>query len=274
MTRNKKNLPLLVSMIAAMGIASSAFAAGWQYPQAAPVAEVAALAPASAGPAPYFTVSRDDVEKMVAEQIQIQSGEAKKINAIMDPGPQAILHAANHPLKVSLQALQIEPSNHRWQAQVFIIGNLTTEMVKPVAGRYETLVSVPVATRQLGASDVIDARDLSTRDIPERQLRKDTVVDVAALIGKSPVRMISATRPIRAMEVATPKIIKKGESVEMTYTTEHMHIRDSGEALEDGSAGALIRVKNSKTGKAVTARVEGAGHVEVNMARMAEGRSL
>jgi flagella basal body P-ring formation protein FlgA len=265
MTMQKKIKTIIT--IAAMAFPLAGHAANWQYVGAAPTTEVAALAPAADAPAPYFTISRDDVEKAVAEYIKLHGEEAKTIHATMDPGA-PILHAADHALKISLQALQVDRASHRWQAQAYIVGNRTTEIVRPVSGRYETIIAVPVLTRQFGSSDVIEASDIEMREIPERLMRKDTVTRAETIIGKSPIRMISASRPIRTTEIAQPTVVKKGQAVEMTYTTPSISIRDSGEALEDGAQGAVIRVKNSKTGKAVTARVEGAGHVEVNTDRM------
>ena len=79
-----------------------------------------------------------------------------------------------------------------------------------------------------------------------------------------PRASISADRPIRSSELAEPIVIKRGELVEMRYQTPHMTIKTSGVALEDGSVGSAIRVKNEKSEKAVTARVEAAGRVSVN----------
>ena len=84
------------------------------------------------------------------------------------------------------------------------------------------------------------------------------------MLGQSPRSIISAQRAIRANELTQPVVIKKGEAVEMSFTTKYMHIKTTGIALEDGAKGASIRVKNEKSGKAVSARVEDAGKVEVN----------
>ncbi len=256
-----------VISLAAMLMTTTAHAANWQYPQApaaTTAAEMAALTPAVSAPAPFFTVSRADVEKAAAEQIKRQVADNKSIRAVMDPGLAPILHAADHPLKITLQAMQIDTAAHRWQGQAFIVGNKATESVRAVSGRYDTLISVPVLTRQFNHGDVIEASDIVMREIPERQLRKDTITNASSILGKSPLRMISADRPMRGNEIAEPVLIKKGDAVEMTFTAPSVHIRDQGEALEDGAKGALIRVKNMKTGRAVTARVEAKGHVEAN----------
>lgn len=123
---------------------------------------------------------------------------------------------------------------------------------------------MPVLTRQLRTGDIIEASDLTSKTIAARQLRKDTITETRFLIGQSPVRAISPGRPMRSGEVTQPTVVKKGDLVQMNYTTPYMSIRTTGEALENGANGALIRVKNSKTEKAISARVVSAGTVEVN----------
>jgi flagella basal body P-ring formation protein FlgA len=139
-----------------------------------------------------------------------------------------------------------------------------TESIKPVAGTFSTLIEVPTLTRQLGRHDIIEATDISMKAVPERHLRKETVTDAKALIGQSPRAIISANRPIRASEVNAPIVVKKGDTVQMTFTNAYMSIRTSGIALEDGAKGQMIRVKNEKSEKAVSGHVEAAGRVEMN----------
>lgn len=211
----------------------------------------------------YFTISAQDVGKAVAEQLQLQAVE-KKADVDLAAGSPDILFSANHPLKVSIHALQIDTTTRRWQAQAYILANGKTETVKPVSGTYTPLIDVPVLSRQLSKTDVIEAKDLRTKSIPDRFVRKDMVMEAAQLIGQSPRTLISPDRPIRAGEVSSPLLIKKGSSVELTYTSPYMSLKATGIALQDGAAGDAIRVKNDKSEKAVSGRVVAAGRVEVN----------
>ncbi|MBX9726659.1 MAG: flagellar basal body P-ring formation chaperone FlgA, partial [Rickettsiales bacterium] len=204
-----------------------------------------------------------DVGKAVAEQLQLQAVE-KKADVALTAGSPNIIHSADHPLKLMIHALQIDPESRRWQAQAYILAAGKTEMVKPVSGNYTPLVDVPVLTHQLGKNDVIEAKDLSSKAIPERFMRKDTVRDASALIGQSPRAIISADRPIRQGEVSSPILIKKGQSVALTYTSPYMTLKATGIALQDGAQGDMIRVKNDKSEKAVSGRVAASGRVEVN----------
>ncbi|MES2983708.1 MAG: flagellar basal body P-ring formation chaperone FlgA [Pseudomonadota bacterium] len=212
---------------------------------------------------PYYQITAADIGKAVAQQMQMQA-VAEKVEASLSAGSPNVYHSANHPVQIVIHALQIDPQSKRWQAQAYMVAGGKTEVVKPISGVYGALFDVPVLTRQLGRTDIIEASDLSTRTISERLLRKDTVTDPKSILGQSPRAMISANRPIRLTEISQPIVIKKGQPVQMTYTSPYMSIKTTGVALEDGSKGALIRVKNDKSEKAVSGQVQSAGHVEVN----------
>ncbi len=244
--------------------ADSVFAANWQTPyEAQQFAAAQTGAPImSTAPAPdYFQITATQVNDEVRRQLQAQG--MTNVSATLTPNT-GTLYSANHPLTLALQALQIDREAGLWQAQAYILSKGHTETVKPVSGRFELTRTVPVLTRPLRAGEIIESSDLSSKTLPERQLHKDTITETQYLVGQTPARAISPGRPIRTIEVAAPTVVKKGDLVEMNYTTPYMSIRTTGEALENGSSGSLIRVKNSKSNKAVSARVAGAGRVEVN----------
>lgn len=276
-TSHKKNLlPIRFSVwvyaaaIAALAVASSAHAE-WQTPAeamqvaAATTPEAAAQpAAASATPQAFFTITNKDVEEQVSRQLQSQ-GFRDGVKATVNPGASSILASADHPLSVVIHALQIDTESKQWQGQAYIMAGSTTESMKPVAGRYDAVVSIPVLTRQLRRGDVVERSDIEMRKIAERQLRKDSITELDQILGKSPLRMISPGRPIRTAEVSSPLLIRKGQTVEMLFTTPYMNIRTTGEALEDGSKGSLVRVQNSTSQKAVSGRVVATGKIEVNL---------
>jgi flagella basal body P-ring formation protein FlgA len=252
--------------------ANMAMAADWQAP-----AQVAALNQNLSVPqatsititqnvpqSNYFKVTYQDVAKEVETQLVAQGVETKA-RATTNPSNDPVVYGADHPLKLVLHALQVDPKTHQWQAQAYVIAGGQTETVKPVAGRYEGLVAVPVLKHQVGSHDVIEASDLDTMDVASRNIRKDTITDGVQLIGKSPRSTISAQRAVRLTEISAPVVIKKGDIVDMSYSTQYVHIKTTGIALEDGELGMPVRIKNEKSEKAVTARATGTGTAEVNM---------
>lgn len=246
----------------ALIISAPAYAADWQ---AAAIAPTQQAAPTTA-PASYFQITAEDVEKEVAQQLKLQAVEQDADVSLASNLPR-VIYSADHPLELTIHALQIDARSKRWQGQANIRANGQTETVRPVSGTYMPMLAVPVLKQQVGRGDIIEANDITTKHVPERFVRKDTIMQTNQLIGQSPRATITADRPIRLMEVSSPLIIKKGQPVEITYTSTYMTLKATGTALQDGAKGDLIRVKNDKSEKAVTGRVEEAGQVEVNQSR-------
>lgn len=211
----------------------------------------------------YFNITAADVNKAVAEQLQLQA-IVPKADVGMSTGSPATLYSADHPIKLVVHALQVDTNSRRWQAQANILANGKTETVRPISGTYMALIDVPVLTKQLSRGDIVEAADISIKSISERNIRKDTVTDAKQLIGQSPRATISSNRPIRVSEISAPLVIKKGDTVQMTFTNPFMSLKTNGIALQDGAKGEMIRVKNEKSERAVSGRVAAAGRVEVN----------
>lgn len=222
-----------------------------------------ALIASSAFAASFYRVAAGDVEtavsKALAEQGAATSVQAKLFSA------KPTLYEADKPLSVAVHALRFERNSLHWQAEMYIISEGKTLSVTPIQGRYEPLVRIPVLTRAVQESDIITASDIGWENVVQRTLRKDSIQQEADLIGKSPRRSISPGRPVRLGELALPTLVKKGEQVAVNYSTPHMHIQTLGQALEDGSLGGLIRVRNLDSKRAFTARVVAEGKVEANM---------
>jgi flagella basal body P-ring formation protein FlgA len=212
---------------------------------------------------PYYKITAQDVSDAIASQLSLQ-GVVTKAEVIMSPGTPATLYATDHAVKLVIHTLQIDPQAKRWQAQAYFVADNKTESVHPISGTYGAMIDVPMLARQFSRTDVIAAEDIHMTAVPERLLRKDTITDTKQLIGQSPRVGISPNRPIRVSEVSAPIVIKKGDLVEMRYTTPYIHIKTTGIALEDGAKGSAIRVKNQKSERAVSAHVESAGVVQVN----------
>lgn len=256
-----------------MGMSMPAHAA-WQTPTAPSNTLAEVQSPSATGisatvttpnskPNPFYRITALDVSNAVAEQLQIQ-GVEKKAEVTVAPGLPNPLYSSDHAVTVSIHTLQIDTSSKRWQAQAYFVSGGKTESVIPVSGTYGAMLDVPVVSKQFNRGDIIEEKDIKMLSVPERQLRKDTIMEAKALIGQSPRAGISPNRPIHAQEITPPTVIKRGDLVEMSYNTPYIRIKATGVALEDGAVGKFIRVKNQKSERAISAQVISAGHVSVN----------
>jgi flagella basal body P-ring formation protein FlgA len=231
----------------------------WQMPY------VVAEAAVDNVPQGRFIISNQDIENEVAKVLS-ERDVAEYVKARLTSTSNPVIFQAREPMKLALHNLSIDKMGYQWQAQAYMLSGGKTLSVVPVSGRYDILSEVPVLLHQVSAGQVIKAADVTTTLMPERQLRNDVLTQNTDIIGKTPRRGISAQRPIRSAELTTPRLVEKGKTVEIRYTTAHMSILGRGEALENGSLGETIRIKNLDSERTISARIVGINLAEANLA--------
>jgi flagella basal body P-ring formation protein FlgA len=70
------------------------------------------------------------------------------------------------------------------------------------------VVTVPVLNQSATKTVVITAEMLTTREVPEEQMRADTVTDAALLIGKTPKGFLKAGLPVRDTEISQATLVE------------------------------------------------------------------
>lgn len=136
----------------------------------------------------------------------------------------------------------------------------------PAASDVDT-ISIPVMKNRLRYGDKITAEDINFIDVPASKVRDNVITKEEDLIGKTPRRFVQANRPIREQDITTEILVEKGNMVSLVYYTKYMELKASGTALDSGSKGDVIRVKNASSGKVVQGSVEAAGLVKVSTSR-------
>ncbi|WP_426338385.1 flagellar basal body P-ring formation chaperone FlgA [Pseudoduganella sp. S-14] len=132
--------------------------------------------------------------------------------------------------------------------------------------RYEFLAKGKVSANvAVAATDLISGKILSPIDmLRERHditLIPDAFSDFGELEGMAARRTIRAGEVIRQNMLAAPQLVRRGEQVRIVAKREQIEVSMAGEALDNGTRGAIIRVKNS-SGTQIRARVIDAGTVE------------
>ncbi len=85
-----------------------------------------------------------------------------------------------------------------------------------------------------------------------------------ALIGKVARRTLLPDRPVPTIAVDAPKVVAINASVKIVFNEGGMVIVAYGSALQAGSVGDLIRVRNQDSGLIVTGRVQADGSIRVS----------
>jgi flagella basal body P-ring formation protein FlgA len=141
---------------------------------------------------------------------------------------------------------------------------------RPVGGervvitRREVETAVPVLARRLAAGEVIQASDLTTKQVPARLVTRQIVTDAGLIAGRSARRNLQAETPLQKADLMAPQVVRRGEPVSITLDDGQMLLVAQGEALMDGALGERIRVVNPSSKKSIEATVIGTGQVAVD----------
>jgi flagellar basal body P-ring formation protein FlgA len=86
----------------------------------------------------------------------------------------------------------------------------------------------------------------------------------AALIGKMARQTLLPGGPIPLSALENPRLVTNGSQVRLVYVEGGLTIVTVGAALQDGVAGAVVKVRNSDSGVTVSGEVQADGTVLVS----------
>lgn len=124
---------------------------------------------------------------------------------------------------------------------------------------------VLVATRPLARSAVISAADVALMERDVGTLGESYLTEPAAAVGMRVRRPVSADSVISGSQLEQDEVVRRGDKVVISAASTQIAVRMPGEALEGGTLGSQIRVRNSHSGRTVTGRITAPGQVSVAM---------
>lgn len=138
------------------------------------------------------------------------------------------------------------PGTDGTRTQFVVRGTLSAEVVVAAA-------NVP-AGRPLAAAELtLDRRELGAV--------ADPVGAIDEVVGQASLRPLRPGQVLQKRMLASPVLVKRGDAVVIEARSGPVQVSASGEALEPGRQGDVVRVRNVNTGKVIRARVVEAGTV-------------
>lgn len=122
-------------------------------------------------------------------------------------------------------------------------------------------VETPVLDRMIERGEILSSDDFTTEPLPPSHTRGAITADVAD--GMEASRRLRAGAVVRAGDVMTPRLVRRGEPVTIHVRSGGLTISTSGRALADGAMGDLVRVVASSTNRTLDAEVESSGSVRI-----------
>lgn len=130
-------------------------------------------------------------------------------------------------------------------------------------GRAFAVVDVPVPTRAIAPGSVLTDADFAMRTLPATSLGRFTVVSPEAMQGYEVRRLLPEGRPVQTQSLQAPRVVRRGEKLELVYLRGALEVSAPARALEDGSVGAPVRVQNLTSNRTVTGIATEDGRVQV-----------
>lgn len=127
------------------------------------------------------------------------------------------------------------------------------------------MTQVVVARGSLPRGAIIGEGDIGLEQRDISRLHRGYLEDKKAVLGKKLRQRMRQHQVITPSQLDTPYAIKRNNRVTILASSKTLKIRVAGKALQNGSVGELIRVRNESSKKELDARVIAPGIVEVAM---------
>ncbi|MCP4126171.1 MAG: flagellar basal body P-ring formation protein FlgA [Gammaproteobacteria bacterium] len=129
----------------------------------------------------------------------------------------------------------------------------------------KVMTQVVVARDSLPRGAVIGEGDIGLEQRDISRLHRGYLEKKTAVLGKKLRQRIRQHQVITPSQLDSPHAIKRNNRVTILASSKALKIRVTGKALQNGSLGELIRVRNESSKKELDARIIAPGIVEVAM---------
>lgn len=123
-------------------------------------------------------------------------------------------------------------------------------------------VPVPVLAHPVARGDLIAASDFEAQPRPPGY--GTGALSPTAAAGHEAARNLSAGMVVRAGDIVTPRLVRRGEPVTISLRSGGVVITTAGRALSAGGMGDLVRVVAPATGRTFDTVVEGSDAVRIS----------
>jgi flagellar basal body P-ring formation protein FlgA len=163
-----------------------------------------------------------------------------------------------HPVQIA----PAQDAGRRWGRVPYVLK--CSEPAWEVRGRADVSVKVPVvmASRNISRGETFDPRWLKLEIKDLADVYGDFLTDMDSLAGQRARRAIRGGQIVTLDQATAPFLVERGENVVIRTSVDGVNASMKGEALESGTQGQGIRVRNHSSKKEITAWVVDKGVVE------------
>lgn len=151
--------------------------------------------------------------------------------------------------------LSWDQRSQRFSAQVEIAVPGQQPQRMRVSGRSHDTIEVPMLTRPLARDAIIGSGDVDFVRMRVAALPAGAVTEVDGLVGMAVKRALRSGEPVRSRDVDRPSLVAKGQLVTMIFETPMMTLTAQGKAMENGAAGDVVRIQNTRSNTTILGTV-------------------
>ena len=204
-------------------------------------------------------IDRYQIEASLQERLNTALG-GKKFELVLNDR-NAIYLPPDAAASLRIEDMRYDLSRGDFRAQLSA-GDVTRD----VTGHLYLLTDVPVPARALKPGDTIAQEDIEYVDIRASDLSPAMIADAKGLIGQSVRRALPAMRPVAAVDVVQPALVKKGQIITIALEQGPIQLTAQGRALESGALGTSVKVMNTASHQVLDAVVTGQQRATVRAA--------
>ncbi len=154
--------------------------------------------------------------------------------------------------------VRVRCAQPQWQLFVTLGNGATPSSAKTDSPAAATLMKALVAKEVLKRGTIISPDMFVLTEMPASGMENQVIVDPQLLVNMELVRDLAPNSPLRTYDLKKAVMVKRGQEVQVTAGAgQGFLITMRAEALQEGALGEQIRLKNSESGRSLTAVVTG-----------------
>ncbi|OWU83187.1 flagellar basal body P-ring biosynthesis protein FlgA [Oceanicola sp. 22II-s10i] len=145
------------------------------------------------------------------------------------------------------------------------LANAVTEdgRVTRIEGLALVTVTLPVPNRRMMPGEIVTEADVTMVELPVRRIGSYSVTDPGNLVGMEVKRMLPQGRQVMTQSITQPRVVTRGDRVEIQFDDGRMVLTAPGRALDDAHRGQELRIVNLVSNKSLRAVARAEGIVEI-----------
>ena len=155
-------------------------------------------------------------------------------------------------------SVRVRCAQPQWQLFVTLNQGSEPAVVSRLGTVAPTLHKVLVPKELLKRGTYLNAAMFNVAEMPAAGMESQLISDPKLIANMELVRDLTPSTPLRTFDVKTAVLVKRGQEVQVTAGEgQGFSITMRAESLQDGGLGEQIRLKNSESGRSLTAVITG-----------------